>query len=332
MRKCHYFIGIWLINAFSVPVLADDVCSFYFIKGEYSEARRICEKSMYRDSDAMFHYGMASLLVFIGDENLTNIIGNGINRSLWHYRDTLKKYVNYLSYAANDGHADAQFYYGVLNYRLHGFTKELIFSSSKEEDIELEGWLEKSAEGGNLFGMYFLGMRGVKRGLRGNYIILNEHRYQYLVLAARQQFKPALEIINIIQNVDARDVENEMKINRYLDLGYKALVSINRNPDLAIEWFEKAVALGSNAALLHLGRIYKRDDPKTSKMYLSRAIERGLLEGYIVLGDMYACHGDKTKAIEQYRLALSLGYSFAKFSIDELEQYGVSEDYCLDVD
>ena len=104
----------------------------------------------------------------------------------------------------------------------------------------------------------------------------------------------------------------------------------------AVEWYQKAAAQDDPKALLYLGTFYEyngygleKNTQETIRLW-RKAAELGLKEAQFTLGNCYwygtYLEADKSEAIKWYRKSAQQLYSLAIERMNELNEWGFSED------
>ncbi len=144
-----------------------------------------------------------------------------------------------------------------------------------------------------------------------------------------QKYIAQLEIAGKSNNKEALYKLGMLHYNNYLETNFK-----NKNLlDEAIILFEKAQLLGHKAALLTLLSIYSRDKPNKQRYTkLLKLSVNKYKNGYLFLGNLYWCNGDKSKAEEMYvkeKNQGGLNATEANYALEDLTKLAKPYDGCL---
>lgn len=118
---------------------------------------------------------------------------------------------------------------------------------------------------------------------------------------------------------------------------YELGLSVEKNIDLALEYFQKAVEKGAGIACWRLGDLYKAGEvvPKDITKcldYMVKGVELGSHEAAVTLGNMYhfadGVEKDDAKSFEYYKIAADFGNvnAYYRLGVHSYNGWGVKED------
>lgn len=118
---------------------------------------------------------------------------------------------------------------------------------------------------------------------------------------------------------------------------YELGLSVEKNIDLALEYFQKAVEKGAGIACWRLGDLYKAGEVVPKDMtkcleYMLKGVELGSQEAAVTLGNMYhfadGVEKDDAKSFEYYKIAAELGNinAYHRLGLHTYNGWGVDAD------
>jgi len=248
-------------------------------------------------------------------------------------------YINIMYFQIREG--------GILNSNTLDLEKKLV---SEIYIPHLEKYISSHSNDKEV--LYLLGIQGVDSAFPLNsksynqyFKIINFKYFKYLEESANLGFYKAINALNQVENwnkylknqrryADKNDKEALYELGmqnfyNYIENGNKDLDSLEK----AISDLDKSQFLGHKEALSTLINIYARYKPNKEKYttFLKKiVVEHG--EGFLPLGNVYWCNGDKVKAKEMYLKAKAKGgilVTEAEYFLQDLNKLDKPYDGCI---
>lgn len=330
----YVFIAV-LTFVLVIPELRADPlvkCEASFSEGDFSNARKLCFDLVDESVAAKRIFAISNVIEAHGYERFLTMTRNVSALFLDSERNVVRDNMPLLREAAVAGDAEANYYYGLLYAVANSdITNGKAFSDARAEG---ERWIVKAANQGLVLAKYTLAWRAAAFDGDEN-IFVDLEKLPYLeevsnlgdsemsILWSKvQEWRAAQgQVENLALNGNAKSLRT---------IGFQYLNADGRefSEETGIQYLEKAAEKGDIKALLYLGDKYISSDRIKAREYLSAAANAGATEGFISLGNLAACELNMNEAIKYYQKAILMGDELAKYAIEELEVYGVGEDYC----
>lgn len=157
--------------------------------------------------------------------------------------------------------------------------------------------------------------------------------YYYGKFGEKEDDEKAYRLYKELETLTPADGMVLYRLGKCYELG----LSVEKNIDLALEYFQKAVEKGAGIACWRLGDLYKAGEVVPKDMtkcleYMFKGVELGSQEAAVTLGNMYhfadGVEKDDTKSFEYYKIAAELGNinAYHRLGLHTYNGWGVDAD------
>lgn len=157
--------------------------------------------------------------------------------------------------------------------------------------------------------------------------------YYYGKYGVKEDDEKAYRLYKELETLTPDDGMVLYRLGKCYELG----LSVEKNIDLALEYFQKAVEKGAGIACWRLGDLYKAGEVVPKDMtkcleYMVKGVELGSHEAAVTLGNMYhfadGVEKDDAKSFEYYKIAADFGNvnAYYRLGVHSYNGWGVRED------
>lgn len=272
---------------------------YYYYKHDYFRAKEFAEKAVYYSDD---------------NHNALSLLGESCYKNN-DYINGVKYLMPFFCLSGNCSHKRKALYY-LGNMYQHGC------------DI-----LKKDLEKAKTFYIYsaYLGDKDAAKQL---FVMANtdyDHMkiLQFYGLTSNQvlDYYKKQKVNTLLQSLKNKTTSTYLSADENFAIGccyLEGLGSFNTDTISAIQYFKKAIELGSQESLLCLGNIFKVRGEKTESIELfKKAAEAGNIEA------MYELYSYNTSYVKNYKKKVKLFDSFDDYDVNSLEKQDSKDSYLL---
>ena len=321
----YYLFGVAVLSAIATSVHANDAlcCLDMVAEGRFDEARPVCRNLELNDPDAAMAFGYFQLYGEVGGERLQKIAFLGIDKATPDERRTLESARRHFLVAAEAGDPNAQM---LLSMMIGLFDSGEVSADGITYNEEQTLWLTKAAEQGVPEANYQLGIRALSPF--GTLLIQPEF-LPYLELAAQLGHEEAAERLSEYETATRLASTDSLDDPVALRKHAAELWSSPNGDDREANRLMRLLAdAGDEEAMVTAGKWSWPEDVEGALKYLNMAAQLDNSEAMTALGNFYACRGDSTKAIQWFSEARDRGDAVARYSLNEMRDWGIDEWEC----
>lgn len=242
-----------------------------------------------------------------------------------------EKAVHYYELAANEEHADAQYRLGICFENGHGVQQDL---------KKAEYWFEKAVKNGSSTAKVHLSELNNKYNKKNSQNSNNTSSQEIATMVSNNSSSSSYSRtteLNALQGDGYFSIGNYEKAVEYYELAaneghanaqyrlsicYEQGYGVQKNPNMANEWLEKAVQNGSSPAIIHLSEIKNKQKdtslPSSPPIQQSNDVivtQQQSPEELFNLGNSYYKQNDYEKALYYFEQAANRGYAEAQYQL-----------------
>lgn len=324
MRSC-YFLGVAVSFAIATSAQANEArhCLDLVAERRFDEARPVCRNLELSNPDAAMAFGYYQLYGEVGGERLQKIALLGIDTATPDERRTLTSARSQFLVAAEAGDPIAQM---LLSMMIGVFEPAEVSADGITYNEEQTRWLTKAAEKGVPEANYQLGIRALSPS--GTLLIQPEF-LPYLERAAQLGHEEAAESLNEYETAtrlaSTDSLDDPVALRKH---AAELWSSSNGDKTEANRLMRLLADAGDEEAMVTAGKWSWPEDAEAALKYLTMAAELNNADAMTALGNLHACRGDSIKATRWFTEARDRGDSVARYSLNEMRDWGIDEWEC----
>ena len=323
--RSYCLFGVLVLSAIATSAQANDArrCLDMVAEGRFDEARPVCRNLELSEPNAAMAFGYHQLYGEIGGERLQKIALLGIDKATPDERRTLESARRHFLVAAEAGDPNAQM---LLSMMIGVFEPAEISADGVTYNEEQTRWLTKAAEQGVPEANYQLGIRALSP--LGTLLIQPEF-LPFLIRAAQLGHEEAAERLSEYETATRLASTDSLEDPAALREHAAELWSSPNGDEREANRLMRLLAdAGDEEAMVTAGKWSWPEDVEGALKYLTMAAELNNAEAMTALGNFYACRGDSAKAIRWFTEARDRGDSVARYSLNEMRDWGIDEWEC----
>lgn len=323
--RSYCLFGVVVLFAIATSAQANDAlrCLDMVAEGRFDAARPVCRNLELSDPNAAMAFGYYQLYGEIGGERLQKIALLGIDKATPDERRTLESARRHFLVAAEAGDPNAQM---LLSMMIGVFEPAEISADGVTYNEEQTRWLTKAAEQGVPEANYQLGIRALSPF--GTLLIQPEF-LPYLERAAQLGHEEAAERLSEYETAtklaSTDSLDDPVALRKHAAELWSSPNGDEREANRLMRLLADA---GDEVAMVTAGKWSWPEDAEGALKYLTMAAELNNAEAMTALGNFHACRGDSTKAIRWFTEARDRGDSVARYSLNEMRDWGIDEWEC----
>lgn len=323
--RSYCLFGVLVLIAIAAPAQANDAlrCFDMVAEGQFDAARPICRNLELSDPDAAMAFGYYQLYGEVGAARLQKIALLGIDKATPDERRTLEHARRHFLVAANAGDPNAQI---LLSMLIGVFEPAQISADGVTYNEEQTRWLTKAAAQGVPEANFQLGIRALSPF---GTLLIEPEFLPYLERAAQLGHEEAVERLSEYEAAtrlaSTDSLDNPVALRRHAAELWSSPNGDKREANRLMRLLADA---GDEEAMVTAGKWSWPEDAEGAVKYLTMAAELNNAEAMTALGNFYACRGDSTEAIQWFTKARDRGDSVARYSLNEMRDWGIDEWEC----